>query len=203
MKAPAAVGESLGSRAVCAELVAQFRLALPATLTYLLGRSLVSIGLVFIGRLGDLPLAASALANTTTNVSGLSILVGMGTAVSTICGQAYGAGNYDKVGKTARLSLLVFWTTSGLISVVWWHSEAILLLCGQAPAIAAASAAYIGWLIPFLFSFAAQSSMNAYLNAQRVSQWRNTLCLPAPPTRHECNVTTCTLSSVIVRARSS
>ena len=42
------------------------------------------------------------------NVSGLSVLVGMGTAVSTICGQAYGAKNYRKVGETLQLGLLVF-----------------------------------------------------------------------------------------------
>ena len=55
-------------------------LALPATVTYLFGRSFVSICLIFIGRMGDLELAAAALANTTMNVSGLSVLVGMGTA---------------------------------------------------------------------------------------------------------------------------
>ena len=58
--------------------------------------------------MGDLELAAAALANTTMNVSGLSVLVGMGTAVSTICGQAYGAKNYRKVGETLQLGLLVF-----------------------------------------------------------------------------------------------
>ena len=91
-----------------AEAAQQLRLALPATVTYLFGRSFVSICLIFIGRMGDLELAAAALANTTMNVSGLSVLVGMGTAVSTICGQAYGAKNYRKVGETLQLGLLVF-----------------------------------------------------------------------------------------------
>ena len=116
------------SGTICGELSQQAKLALPATLTYLLGRSLVSIGLVFIGRLGELQLAAAALANTTTNVSGLSIVVGMGTACSTICGQAFGAGNYDKVGKTLRLALAVFWAACVPISVSWWYSDRILLV---------------------------------------------------------------------------
>eukprot|EP01052_Picozoa_sp_SAG31_P012734 SAG31_NODE_751_length_12354_cov_14.018605_1_plen_166_part_00 len=153
---------------VSAELAKQFRLALPATLSYLLSRSLVSIGLVFIGRLGDLPLAAAALANTTSNVSGLSIVVGMSTAASTICGQAFGAGNFSKVGRTLRLSLLVFWAACLPISLAWWHSEAILRLCGQSPAIAAGSGSYLRWLIPFIWAFAAQGAINTYLNSQRM-----------------------------------
>eukprot|EP01044_Picomonas_judraskeda_P026710 COSAG03_NODE_8219_length_825_cov_0.924242_2_plen_128_part_01 len=93
--APTAVGEPAApvltvvaapvATGLLQEIVLQLRLALPATLTYLFGRSLVSIALVFIGRMGDLELGAAALANTTSNVSGLSIIVGMGTAVSTIC----------------------------------------------------------------------------------------------------------------------
>ena len=130
-----------------AELRAQFRLAVPATLTYLFGRSLVSIALVFIGRMGELQLAAAALANTSSNVSGLSIMVGMGTAISTVCGQAYGAKNYRKVGQTLQLGLLVFWLACLPISVLWWNSERILLLCGQDPAVSAYSGQYLRYLI--------------------------------------------------------
>ena len=154
--------------AMLPEVVLQLRLALPATLTYLFGRSMVSISLVFIGRMGDLPLAAAALANTTSNVSGLSIIVGMGTAVSTICGQAYGAGNYRKVSETLQLAVLVNWAVCVPISILWWNAEAVLLLCGQDTAVAAASGEYMRWLIPFIWCFAFQGALNAYLNAQRL-----------------------------------
>lgn len=150
------------------EIVLQLRLALPATLTYLFGRSLVSIALVFIGRMGDLELGAAALANTTSNVSGLSIIVGMGTAVSTICGQAFGAGNYRKVGETLQLAVLVNWLVCIPISILWWNAEAVLRLCGQDHAVAAAAGDYMRWLIPFIWCFAAQGALNAYLNAQRM-----------------------------------
>lgn len=59
----AAAAAPVGS--LCAEVWLQLRLATPATITYLFGRSLVSICLIFIGRMGDLELAAAALANTT------------------------------------------------------------------------------------------------------------------------------------------
>ena len=172
-----------------AEAAQQLRLALPATVTYLFGRSFVSICLIFIGRMGDLELAAAALANTTMNVSGLSVLVGMGTAVSTICGQAYGAKNYRKVGETLQLGLLVFCAprcplpptpppltacfcdAAGAacvpISLLWWNIEGVLLLCGQDPAVSAYAARYLRWLIPFLWFVSAQMALNAFLNAQR------------------------------------
>jgi MATE family multidrug resistance protein len=150
------------------EIILQLRLALPATITYLFGRSLVSIALVFIGRMGDLELAAAALANTTSNVSGLSIIVGMGTAVSTICGQAYGAGNYRKVGETLQLAVLVNWAVCIPISILWWNAEGVLLLCGQDHSVAAAAGDYMRWLIPYIWCFSAQGALNAYLNAQRL-----------------------------------
>jgi MATE family multidrug resistance protein len=150
------------------ELAVQMRMAVPATMTYLFGRSLVSIALVFIGRMGDLQLAAAALANTSTNVSGLSIVVGMGTAVQTVCGQAYGARNYRKVAQTLQLGLLVFWAVCVPITALWWNSEKILLLCRQDAAVAHSAGQYIRWLIPFIWFFAAQTAVNSFLSAQKL-----------------------------------
>lgn len=161
---------ALAPMGILPEIRLQLRLALPATITYLFGRSLVSIALMFIGRMGDLELAAAALANTTSNVSGLSIIVGMGTAVSTICGQAFGAGNYRKVGETLQLAVLVNWAVCIPISVLWWYAEPVLILCGQDDAVAAAAGDYMQWLIPFIWCFSAQGAVNAYLNAQRLMQ---------------------------------
>ena len=56
------------------------------------------ISVMFVGRLGETPLAAAAMASTLANVSGLSLLVGLSSALSTLGSQAYGAGAYDVVG---------------------------------------------------------------------------------------------------------
>jgi hypothetical protein len=62
---------ALKDPSIAGELRKQARLAVPATLTNLLGRSLVTVSLIWIGKIpGDVPLAAAALANTTTNVFG-------------------------------------------------------------------------------------------------------------------------------------
>ena len=95
-------------------------------------------------------------------------MVGMGTAVSTICGQAYGAGNHRKVAEMLQLALWVNWAVCIPISILWWNAEAILIVLGQDPSVSSAAGDYIRWLIPFIWCFAAQGAFNAWLNAQRI-----------------------------------
>ena len=78
--------------------VTGFYAALPVTCNMLAYRAPWVISVMFVGRLGETPLAAAAMASTLANVSGLSLLVGLSSALSTLGSQAYGAGAYDVVG---------------------------------------------------------------------------------------------------------
>ena len=62
---------------------------------------------VAIGRLGAPELAASSLANSVYTVTGLSLVMGLSSAMEPLCGQAYGAKEYKTLGDLLQRALLV------------------------------------------------------------------------------------------------
>eukprot|EP00984_Skeletonema_dohrnii_P004970 scaffold1761_cov78-Skeletonema_dohrnii-CCMP3373.AAC.3 len=76
--------------AALAELRQQLRTSVPATLSMLLYRLPWLLSLSFVGAIGSKELAAAALATTLCNVTGMSLSVGLSSALSTLAGQARG-----------------------------------------------------------------------------------------------------------------
>ena len=56
------------------------------------------VSVMFVGHLGELPLAGASLATSLANVTGFSLLIGMAGALDTLCGQAFGAWQYHLLG---------------------------------------------------------------------------------------------------------
>ncbi|KAJ6397105.1 hypothetical protein OIU77_022029 [Salix suchowensis] len=118
-------------RATWLELRILFRLAAPAIVVYLLN-FLISISThIFCGHLGNLQLAAASLGNTGVQGFVYGIVFGMGSAVETLCGQAYGAQNACISACTLALHLVLSWVVifklgGGLLgaalvtSLSWW-----------------------------------------------------------------------------------
>jgi len=73
-----------------AELRAQLRTSIPATLGMLLYKIPWLLSLAFVGNIGTKELAAAALATTLCNVTGMSLSVGLSSAITTLAGQARG-----------------------------------------------------------------------------------------------------------------
>lgn len=68
----------------------QFKIALPTTAGLLLYKIPWIISLHFVGAIGPEELAAAALATTLCNVTGMSLSVGLSSAITTLTGQARG-----------------------------------------------------------------------------------------------------------------
>ncbi|RKP14552.1 hypothetical protein BJ684DRAFT_15122, partial [Piptocephalis cylindrospora] len=64
----------------------------PISLACLLTQALPLVSLISIGHLGKEALASAALGNLITAVTGQAIVTGVGSAVDTLCSQAYGYG---------------------------------------------------------------------------------------------------------------
>jgi Na+-driven multidrug efflux pump len=64
---------------------------------------------------------------------GLSLALGLSAGMETLCGQAYGAGAYTRVGVILQRALLVCWTVCIPVGFLWLNSHALLLQLGQQP----------------------------------------------------------------------
>ncbi|ESR43948.1 hypothetical protein CICLE_v10013864mg, partial [Citrus x clementina] len=134
--------------------VTVFQLLLPAVST------------MMVGHLGKLSLASITIATSLTNVTGFTPLFGFACALETLCGQAYGAEQYQKIG-TYTYSAMFFCIAICLpISVLWIFMDKILMLLHQNPQISVEARNYAIWLIPALFGYAILRSLCHNLQAQ-------------------------------------
>lgn len=145
------------------------KIALPMVLTGLLLYSRSMISMLFLGRLGDLPLAGGALAIGFANITGYSILSGLAIGMEPICGQAFGAQRFKLIGLTFQRTILLLLLTSIPISLLWLNMNKLLILCGQDHDIAAAAQAYIQYTLPDLIAQSLLHPLRIYLRSQSIT----------------------------------
>lgn len=92
----------------------------------------------------------------------------MGSAVETLCGQAYGARKYDMLGVYLQRSTILLVLTGVLLTFVYVFSKPILLFLGQSPEIASAAAIFVYGLIPQIFAYAVNFPIQKFLQAQSI-----------------------------------
>lgn len=91
---------------------------------------------------------------------------GLACALETLCGQAYGAQEYQKLG-TYTYSAMVFLIPICVpISILWIFMDKILVLAGQDPQIADVACKYSIWLIPAILASAILRPLIQYLQSQ-------------------------------------
>ncbi|KAM0946780.1 putative multi antimicrobial extrusion protein [Dioscorea sansibarensis] len=144
-------------------------LALPMILTGLLFYSRSMISMLFLGRLGPLPLAGGALAIGFANITGYSVLSGLAMGMEPICGQAFGAKKINILGLALQRSVLLLIIISIPISLLWLNMSRILLLCGQDELISAAAQSYILFSIPDLICQSFIHPLRIYLRSQSIN----------------------------------
>ena len=179
-----------------------WRIVGPAIFTRVSTYSIFIITQAFAGHLGELELAAISIVNNvivgfnygllvriyntqtyflasiynvgliyeeTTNIY---MQLGMATALETLCGQAYGAKKYDKLGVYLQRSWIVLFLCSILLLPVYFFTSPILKFVGQPDDIAELSGTVAVWAIPAHFSFAFFFPINRFLQ----SQLKNMVC---------------------------
>ncbi|PWA58837.1 multi antimicrobial extrusion protein [Artemisia annua] len=90
----------------------------------------------------------------------------MGSALETLCGQAYGAGNIKMLGIYLQRSWIVLHTAALALTFTYIFGASILRMLGQTPAIATAAGAFAIWMIPQLFAYATVVPIAKFLQAQ-------------------------------------
>eukprot|EP00258_Populus_trichocarpa_P046521 XP_024462540.1 protein DETOXIFICATION 12 [Populus trichocarpa] len=129
---------------------------------------LLVISNMMVGHLGELALSSSAIAISLCNVTGISLLNGMASALETLCGQAYGAQQYRKVGNQTYGAMFSLILVALVVSLVWINMETLLILIGQDPIIAHEAGQFTLWLIPTIFAYAIFQPLSRYLLVQSI-----------------------------------
>ncbi|KAK7398823.1 hypothetical protein VNO78_09996 [Psophocarpus tetragonolobus] len=150
------------------EVRKQLWLAGPLISVSILNYSLQIISVMFVGHLGQLPLAAASMATSFASVTGFSLLVGMGSALDTLCGQSYGAKQPHMLGIHMQRAMLVLMIVSVHLAVIWANTGSILIFLGQDPEISAEAGQYARLMIPSLFAYAILQCLNRFLQTQNI-----------------------------------
>ncbi|XP_028085914.1 protein DETOXIFICATION 40-like isoform X1 [Camellia sinensis] len=94
--------------------------------------------------------------------------LGMGSAVETLCGQAYGAHKYGMLGIYLQRSTILLMATGIPLTFIYIFSKPLLLLLGESSEIASAAAIFVYGLIPQIFAYAANFPIQKFLQAQSI-----------------------------------
>ncbi|WKA08762.1 hypothetical protein VitviT2T_026456 [Vitis vinifera] len=159
---------------VIGELKKQMKLAGPLVVVNFLQYSLQMISIMFVGHLGELSLSSASMATSFAGVTGFSIMLGMGSALDTFCGQAYGAEQYHMLGVHMQRALLVLMPTCIPIAFVWAYTGKIFTIIGQDPEISMQAGIYAHWLIPSIFPYGILQCQIRFLQTQN-NVWPSTI----------------------------
>ncbi|WMV28310.1 hypothetical protein MTR67_021695 [Solanum verrucosum] len=127
---------------------------------------LQTISLMMVGHMGELALSSTAIAVSIAGVTGFSFLLGMATALETLCGQAFGAKQYQRLGTQTYTAIFSLFIACIPIAVLWLYVGKLLAFMGQDPQISHEAGKFIKWMIPALFAYANLQSLVRYFQMQ-------------------------------------
>ncbi|XP_052201654.1 protein DETOXIFICATION 27-like isoform X6 [Diospyros lotus] len=143
-----------------------WHIAGPSIFTRLAMFSITTITQAFAGHLSDLHLAALSIVTTVIIGVTFGFMLGMASALETLCGQAYGAKRHHLLGIYLQRSWIVLFLASISLLPLFLFAGPILKLAGQPTAVADLSGIVAMWLIPMHMSFAFQFSLVRFLQCQ-------------------------------------
>ncbi|KAF8023394.1 hypothetical protein BT93_F0791 [Corymbia citriodora subsp. variegata] len=140
--------------------------AAPAIFTRLSTFGIYVISQAFIGHIGSTELAAYSLVFTVLLRFANGVLLGMASALETLCGQAYGAKQYHMLGVYLQRSWIVLTLCAIFLVPLFIFTAPLLKALGQEDKIAKVAGEISLGLIPILFAFVISFTCQMFLQAQ-------------------------------------
>ncbi|XP_065629843.1 protein DETOXIFICATION 20 [Quercus suber] len=116
---------------VWSEMKKMWVVAVPAIFTRASTFGINVITQAFVGHIGSTELAAYSFIYTVFLSFAIGILLGMATALQTLCGQAYGARKYHMLGVYLQRSWIVMFLASIILLPIFIFATQILEALGQ------------------------------------------------------------------------
>ncbi|CAA2997138.1 DETOXIFICATION 40-like [Olea europaea subsp. europaea] len=147
-----------------------FLLVTPSIMMSLINNSMSNTTRIFSSHLGNLEFAVLSLESGGIHLFAYGLLLGMGSAVETLCGQAYGAGKYEMLGLYLQRAIITLFLFSLPLTLIHIFSKQILIFIHKPKNIASLAAVFVYGLIPQLFAFTVNFPIQKFLQAQSLVQ---------------------------------
>ncbi|VFQ75968.1 unnamed protein product [Cuscuta campestris] len=154
------------SREFCAESKKLWNLSAPAIFTSVCQYSIGAITQVFAGHVGTVELAAVSVENSVIAGFAFGVMLGMGSALETLCGQAFGAKQVHMLGVYMQRSWIILNATALILLPLYIFAAPALRSIGQTPEISKSAGVFAIWMIPQLFAYAMNFPIQKFLQAQ-------------------------------------
>lgn len=148
----------------------------PAIFSRIVSYSMFVITQAFAGHLGDLELAAMSIASNVVLGFDFGLMLGMASALETLCGQAFGAKKHYMLGVYLQRSWIVLFLCCIIMMPLFLFATPVLKFLGQPEDVAELSGVVVLAFIPLHFSFAFQFPLQRFLQSQlknNVIAWAN------------------------------
>ncbi|KAL7236721.1 hypothetical protein ACSBR1_019927 [Camellia fascicularis] len=143
-----------------------WQIAAPAMLTAVTQFSIGFVTAAFVGHLGDVELAAVSVVQNVIEGFVYGVMLGMGSALETLCGQAVGAGQFNMLGIYLQRSWIITIVTALFLTPFYVFSSPLLKLLHQDKDISDLAGKYCRWVIPQLFAYALNFPIQKFLQSQ-------------------------------------
>ncbi|KAF3441476.1 hypothetical protein FNV43_RR15390 [Rhamnella rubrinervis] len=127
---------------------------------------IVVISQAFIGHIGPTELAGFSLVITVIVRFTNGIVLGMSSALETLCGQAYGARKYHMLGIYLQRSWIVVFFSTVCLLPLFIFTAPILKLLGQEERISEMGGYFGLWFIPVIFAYSMSYTCQMFLQSQ-------------------------------------
>ncbi|GJM87389.1 hypothetical protein PR202_ga03338 [Eleusine coracana subsp. coracana] len=121
---------------------------------------------IFAGHIGNRELSAVAIGLSVVSNFSFGFLLGMGSALETLCGQAFGAGQVAMLGVYMQRSWIILTATAALLSPLYVYAAPLLRLLGQDDDIARSAGDFTLRIIPQMFALAINFPTQKFLQSQ-------------------------------------
>ena len=152
-------------------MVTTLKLMCPTALGTLLQQVVLTVSVAFCGHIdpaSSVPLDAAALAASVIDITGITLVVGIVTALTTLATQAWGAKNYHKVGVYLQRCILISALAMAPVYSLWFNIESVLNLLHQPPCVVEQAKEYINIFLSSLPAAFLYFLVQTYLQAQNI-----------------------------------
>ncbi|TKY45239.1 TRANSPARENT TESTA protein 12 [Spatholobus suberectus] len=151
---------------LCSETVKIWRIAFPVALSQLFQFLTNSSTSIYAGHMGDIELSSISVYQGVVSSIYFFLLFGMSSALATLCGQAFGAGQIHSTCIYVQRSWIILTATCIILLPIYVYATPILKLLGQDEEIADLAGRYSILAIPYMFSYAISFPIQRFLQAQ-------------------------------------